>query len=72
MFEKYRLKTPVTIWFTACVVLKNWPGLYDEEEREFVRNGAQYLVQKAIEVVKRSLANRQATTASTVLRITDS
>ena len=71
-FDKYNLKNPVSIMFTACTLLKNWAGLYADEEKEFIRNGAQQLVQKAMEIVKRSSANEGATPAPTVLRITGS
>ena len=40
-FENYKLKSTVTIVFTACSLMKNWAGLYGEEDREFIRNGAE-------------------------------
>ena len=51
--------------------MKNWAGLYDAEEKEFIGNGAQQLVQKAMELIRRSAAERQAAPTPAFLRITD-
>ena len=70
-FERYRLKNPITIMFSACAFLKNWAGLYAEEDKEFIKNGAQQLAFKAMEIIKRrEAAGSQGVATSEVLRIT--
>ena len=44
------MKSPISIVFTVCSVLKHWAGLYGEEDREAIRAGAEQLIKKAREM----------------------
>ena len=69
-FEGYKLRSPITIVFPACFFLNNWAGLYGAEERDFIRNGAQQLIWKAMEIVRRHSERGQSPGDAHVLRIT--
>ena len=57
--------------FAVCALLKNWAGLYDEEDREAIKNGAGTLAKKALEVASQSATMAAAGQASQFLMITN-
>ena len=44
-FEKYKLKSPVSIIFTVAAFLKFWAGLFKNDDKEAIIAGAEQLLE---------------------------
>ena len=63
-FEKYKMKSPVSVVFTVAAFLKHWAGLYDKEDREAICAGADQLLLKTKVLVEEAARERPASTSS--------
>ena len=67
-FDKYKLRNPISIVFTACAFLTYWAGLYSGDDKEAITGGAAQLKKMAMLYVERGSASQ---TDAGLLRLTD-